>query len=434
MARAVLGMSSFLYDGRPVVKEVDCGVRGANPLWTASTSKRASCIRTGTSRSALKSVQPTIDNACDVRYLLGCCSGELESSLGPLDVGGAMSPLTAEQQALVSQHIGLVRLQVKRQLRRMTVSHRRRQHEDMVQEGTLGLMQAVCRYDPKRCGPFAPYALTYIHGALCRYLLRQMDGLALPATLALKLVRLRRAAAQANLQRGDTAADSPAAASHSADTPAGPDTVLPRFYDIQSSGSVLAKMALKNARQYAREQEAAESDPDNADGTSEKLRARYEQALQRAVQKVGTTAMAQIDHMALVQAVVRERLTVPDGQFRTSRRAMARRFGCSPTRVWNLETRLERLVRRHLASEPGLSHEAATLICRTIRPAGAPSWPSRGVPVLPGQIQIAGAEHSASGTASSALRQPAGPSCVRRQIPRGKQPGHTGRTEDQRHR
>ncbi len=54
----------------------------------------------------------------------------------------------------------------------------------------LGLMQAAGRYQPDH-GPFAPYAIKFIHGAICRFLLRQMDGLALPSKQALELVRGR---------------------------------------------------------------------------------------------------------------------------------------------------------------------------------------------------------------------------------------------------
>lgn len=283
-----------------------------------------------------------------------------------------MSPLTAEQRALVAEHIPLVRMQVNRQLRRMSVQLRRREHEDLVQVGTLGLMRAVGRYESQRCGPFAPYAMAYIHGAVCRYLLRQMDGLALPATLALELVRQRRAAKrQADLDFAEMATDPSPQAPHARRGFDGPATPLPQFYSLETSGSSLRELACRQAREQERGQARPKARSDQPGWSMEQLHARYEQALQWAIRKVSDTSMAQIDHMALVHAVVQERLTVPEGRFRTSRRAIARRFGCSPTRVWNLETRIVRRVQRYLAGDAGLTHEAATLVCQP-----DPAWSS----------------------------------------------------------
>jgi RNA polymerase sigma factor (sigma-70 family) len=283
-----------------------------------------------------------------------------------------MNPLTPRQQALVNQNIALVHLQAKRQRQRMPGNLRKREGEDLLQEGMLGLMQAAAHYKPRQCGPFAPYALAYIHGAICRYLLRQMGGLMVPPVIALDMVRRRRAArTRTDLGSPQTVAEVGSSATRPTEPGEERPISLPRFHDLESAGANLAKMACRKARESAAYQAEDMAASGKAGWTAEQLHTRYEQALQWAVQQVKATPQAKVDHMALVHAVVQERLMVREGQYRTARRAMAQRFGCSPTRVWNLETRIFRLIQRRLAMEAGLSHKAATLVCRTAKTAAA---------------------------------------------------------------
>jgi hypothetical protein len=275
-----------------------------------------------------------------------------------------MSPLTQQQRDLVAQNLGLVRVQVRRQLLRLPPDIRRREREDLLQVGTLGLMLAATRYRPSSHGPFAAYALAYIHGALCRYLVRQMNGLGAPFKQAAKIVRRQRLArARADWELNGLPVDG-ADAAGPADEGRCPPPVLPQFFDLQTSDGSLAKVACQRARQAARA-EAVDRPAGGREGWSAQERhERYVEALEWAAGKVKATPSAHVDHAALVQAVVQERLRVPEIEFRTARRALAARFGCSPTRVWNIEVRLLRLVRRRLESEVGASHEAATVVCR----------------------------------------------------------------------
>lgn len=138
------------------------------------------------------------------------------------------------------------------------------------------------------------------------------------------------------------------------------------------SGAALAEVAQRRDREQAREAADA-GEGGEAGWTVEQLHAQCEQALAWAIGRVKATPGVKIDHAVLVEAVVQERLRVPDRQFRTSRRTLARRFGCSPTRVWNLELRLVRLVQRRLAGEAGISQAADTLVFQGRRSRGKAS-------------------------------------------------------------
>jgi RNA polymerase sigma factor (sigma-70 family) len=264
-----------------------------------------------------------------------------------------MDRLTQLQQELVTRHLGLVYLHVKRQLRRLPFELRKRQRDDLVQEGMMGLVQAARRYEAERCGTFAPYALAQIHGTICRYLLRQMDGLAMPESAAMRIVEQRRRDAvladprQAEWQAGGTAAELP----------------LPRFFDLDRNRMNVADVAFSRACRRAKE-EVDDTPPVRRRARSAAwLHARYEQAIHWAAGQVLATRGVRVDFASLVQAVVQERLLVPDEDFRTSGRQIARRFGCSTARVWNLEKRLLRFARKHLADQAGATHEPGTIVC-----------------------------------------------------------------------
>jgi RNA polymerase sigma factor (sigma-70 family) len=280
-----------------------------------------------------------------------------------------MDRLTQLQQELVARHLGLVYLHVKRQLRRLPFSMRKRECDDLVQEGMMGLAKAASRYEPQRCGPFASYALAHIHGEICRYLLRQMDGLAMPESAAQGLVRQRRSEAvlvdpdQTEWAAGQTATE----------------PSLPRFLDLQASRGDVADATYSRARQRMREEMDNVSATCGHARSAAWLHARYEQALRWAVEQVLATRGVRVDYAPLVRAVVQERLLVPEVEFRTSGRQIARRFGCSTARVWNVEHRLLRLARKNLADQAGVTHEAASVVCS----ASSLSDPARSPRAMP---------------------------------------------------
>jgi len=239
--------------------------------------------------------------------------------------------LSQQQQEMVLRHQGLVRLHIVRYLRSVPAAVRRREAEDLYQEGLIGLMEAVWRYDPSRHGPFAAFALPYIHGAISRYLLAEADGIAVPASVAKRLARKRRL----------SEADAP---------------VLPERIDWEQAQFQLVRKARRLARSGI-EGRLGEDDASGggADGDwPGKVRAAYERAVNLAAARLKASRRGRADRNSLIDAFVQERLLVPEEQYRTSKRALARRFGCSLGRVNHCEQRLFALVREILQSEDAL--------------------------------------------------------------------------------
>ena len=98
--------------------------------------------------------------------------------------------------ALVSEHRGLVE--------RIARSNAPRadQIDDLVQEGTLGLLKAIRRYEPSRGVPFEAYASTIIAGEIRHHLRDRASCLRLPERVRELRTRLRVLAEEAEAERG----------------------------------------------------------------------------------------------------------------------------------------------------------------------------------------------------------------------------------------
>jgi len=64
---------------------------------------------------------------------------------------------------------------------------------DRVQEGAIGLMKAIRKYDPDRGFGFATYAVYWIRATIEKSLLRNAHAFAVPANVAVAIRRLRKA-------------------------------------------------------------------------------------------------------------------------------------------------------------------------------------------------------------------------------------------------
>ena len=91
--------------------------------------------------------------------------------------GGA---LTAEQKTRVEQNLGLVGLCLKKIPSVPAQPMTRCEYDDLFQEGTLGLMRAVVRFDPQRNRTFVAFALKHIHGAVSRALVDRFATIRVP--------------------------------------------------------------------------------------------------------------------------------------------------------------------------------------------------------------------------------------------------------------
>lgn len=290
-----------------------------------------------------------------------------------------MERLTTEQQALVARHMGLARLYVRRQLQQLPIGTAKFDKDDLEQVACLGLMHAAARHQPDRCGPFAAYCLKFIRGAVCRYMLEQMEGLAMSASTrrAIVMQRHRREKLQALAAATDAAEEIEQPAFQE------PEYPLPHFHSLDRSVSALAALAYHQARDKIRQEQSTSAHSADAAHRAAQLRFHLEQAIHWTVAEANLLPRVRIDHAALVQAIVQERFLVPRAECRTSNRLLARRFGCSRARVWTLEKRLLRLVAKYLVQQAGMSREAATLVC----PAAVTASPGADTHAVPDHHQ-----------------------------------------------
>ena len=99
-------------------------------------------------------------------------------------------------QALVTEHLGLVR----RIARRNAVAGE--QVDDLVQEGLVGLLKAIRRYEPRRGVPFPAYASTLVAGEISHHLRDRSSCLRLPEPVRELRGQLSRLAAEARAEKG----------------------------------------------------------------------------------------------------------------------------------------------------------------------------------------------------------------------------------------
>lgn len=91
----------------------------------------------------------------------------------------ASQQLRSLRQRMIASHGGLVRFVAYKQ--RTTLSL-----DDLIQEGTVGLIKAVDRFDPHRGNRFSTYAIFWIKQAISRLIVKQEKVVRLPVALAEK--------------------------------------------------------------------------------------------------------------------------------------------------------------------------------------------------------------------------------------------------------
>lgn len=110
----------------------------------------------------------------------------LEVGLTPRQLQQQLRQAERAGERMVSANLRLVVSLARR------VSHRGLELDDLVQEGTLGLIRAVQRFDPSRGYRFSTYACWWIREGLSRGLQQQGRSIRLPAHMLDRLQRLRR--------------------------------------------------------------------------------------------------------------------------------------------------------------------------------------------------------------------------------------------------
>jgi len=110
----------------------------------------------------------------------------LELGLTPRQLQRQLRQAERAREQMVTANLRLVVSMARR------YSHGRLELDDLIQEGTLGLIRAVQRYDPSRGYRFSTYATWWVREGLGRALQQQGRSIRLPAHMQDRLQRLRR--------------------------------------------------------------------------------------------------------------------------------------------------------------------------------------------------------------------------------------------------
>ncbi len=233
------------------------------------------------------------------------------------------SALSEEQKTLVRENIGLVAVHLKRGLGDLSWPRHDREWDDLFQEGCLGLMRAAQDFDPQGRVPFAAYALSRIHVAVTKALRTQFSMVSEPPCPR----RRGRSADPATRKPHRPAARAPRRSELAVDKSDPRGTTnrhAPDASGLNPSGSRLG----------------------------DRVREKYERAVLRAGEFVGVRTTSRSDRDVLVNALIRDRLMVPDQESRRGLRQIARETNSSFARVAQCAQRLAEQARRLLRSDP----------------------------------------------------------------------------------
>ena len=110
----------------------------------------------------------------------------LEVGLTPQQLRRELKLADRASEQMVTANLRLVVSMARR------IGHQRLDLEDLIQEGTLGLIRAVQRFDPSRGYRFSTYAVWWIREGMGRALQQQSRAIRLPVHMQDRLQRLRR--------------------------------------------------------------------------------------------------------------------------------------------------------------------------------------------------------------------------------------------------
>lgn len=221
-------------------------------------------------------------------------------------VESAPVALTREQQDLVSRHIGLVGVHLRTRVPTPAQPHRRREFEDLFQEGCVALMRAAARYNPDRDGAFAAYAIPRIRSAVHTAIHERFTVVHVPAR-ALKEWR-----------------QTPGSRGHM--PPQGQDWTADLEKKLaDASNPVTAEESLRHT-----------------------LRRRFERAVQRAMVDLRGRRWRQRNPCEIMARIAAERLLIGQEVHRTPLRQIARDFGVSSGRASAYEKQLTDTVAEYM--------------------------------------------------------------------------------------
>jgi len=250
--------------------------------------------------------------------------------MSAIDGPGGDAALTPEQQALVQENVGLVRVHINHRVHNLRTSHVSREYQDVFQEGCCGLVQAARSFDPC-CGiPFAAFALPRIRKAI---------NTALNESASL----IRRPRKRKRIE--SVAVTSTVAA------PSGQDAIEGATQDLPAWSCFPRRSAQRIERLALHLAAPPEHDSDGAMTVGERIGQRYSCAVKAAAVRALGRRGARDDRSALVAEIVNERLMIPEPTARTALRRIARATRSSLSRVMQCELKLHAELRRALSAD-----------------------------------------------------------------------------------
>jgi RNA polymerase sigma factor (sigma-70 family) len=217
-------------------------------------------------------------------------------------------PLSPARQKLVDDNIGLVGLHLRSRVPCPWNPNRRREYQDLFQEGCLALIHAARKYDPQTDGRFAAFALPRIRRAVHVALHDHFSLIHLPARVQKKTRQL----------------DDPS-----------------------------LKHLRVRVQDWPEELQLADPrEPLRDDCLAHHLNRRFRRAVRRALEELKNRKWSRRNPVPIMQRLAVERLLITSEKARTPLRSIARDTGISSGRISAYERRLREAVDHYFRNDP----------------------------------------------------------------------------------
>ena len=249
----------------------------------------------------------------------------------PTETQIPLTSLSHAQQEIVRRNLPLVHWTI----RNFDGLHRRgkigRSHEELFQEGSVALAEALRTHDPRLHGSFGAYAVSRIRFAMRRYA-QESDSL-----VRVPFITQRRAAGQSLHRRRRPVADEDR---HRPDAPP----------SVESLNEPITRLRRSMGR---RSPWRSNDEPSGTPRVSigELARDRLDSAMRDALREMKASPFGRADYQSLLEACMSERWEIPEESARTSIRQVAGRTGSSIGRVTRCEDRFRELVAGRLEKD-----------------------------------------------------------------------------------
>jgi len=240
---------------------------------------------------------------------------DLERPHQPVRLDSArLAPLNNQQRDLVQLNIRLVYVHMKNYVNPLGIPWTRREWDDLIQEGTLGLIRAAQKFDPARNIPFAAFALPRIHTAVRRAMLKRFGtGVAFGG---------------------------------------GPPVYKGSYFQGVRDLDWLPRKREKKTPDVCPLDAPAIWCGEAGDTVGVTLREKYERAVDRAVLELQEVCPPGPAYRDLVRVVADGRHRVPNDCEKAPYRRIAREAGAPFSRVQEYDQKLRELIRRGLERDP----------------------------------------------------------------------------------